>query len=231
MPINGAAMAVFMEMTAETQWEGKNRRAESTPSGSHSGGKNQVITRVLNVRRDPLENQLRVCLFCPHISHWNTSWFIHQTDVWTLLHVLLNFPEPLQVPSPEQLDCFKRTKDERDGPTIDNLQLDLGGTGVLSFWNKYASRLFAAKFISQEDYACNDEDIIADAFMVHLRTLQSLYRKQQEGDVDKATEIMKYDKQREKARESRRRYVCSYFHITISHSYGPVHPVPALQAP
>jgi hypothetical protein len=124
--------------------------------------------------------------------------------------MLLNFPEPLQVPSPEQLSRLNRTKNERDGPMIDNLQLDLGHVGVSSFWNKHASRLFAAEFVSQDVYACTDKDIIADAFMVHLLTLQSLYRKQQqEDDVDEAAQIMEYDKKRAKARESRRRYVCS----------------------
>ena len=128
--------------------------------------------------------------------------------------MLLNFPEPLQVPSPERLDRFNRTRDERDGPMIDNLQLDLGNIGVSSFWNKQASRLFAAEFISQDDYACTDKDAIANAFMVHLLTLQSLYRKQQqEDDADEATQIMEYDKKRAKARESRRRYVCSQLHI------------------
>jgi hypothetical protein len=132
-----------------------------------------------------------------------------KNDVRALVHTLLKFPEPLQVPSPKQLNHFKHTKDERDGPTIDNLQLDLGGIGVSSFWNKHASRLFAAEFISQNVYACTDEDVIADTFMVHLQTLQSLYRKQLRGDVDEATQIMEYDKKREKARESRRRYVYS----------------------
>jgi hypothetical protein len=63
MPVNGAAMAVFMEMTAEAHWEGRNKNPESVPSGSRSGGSNEPIVRILNVRRDPLENELKVCLF------------------------------------------------------------------------------------------------------------------------------------------------------------------------
>jgi hypothetical protein len=66
MPVNGAAMAVFMEMTAEAHVEGRNS-SKSAPPAKRSGS-NEAIVRVLNVRRDPLENELRVCLFCPYIE-------------------------------------------------------------------------------------------------------------------------------------------------------------------
>jgi hypothetical protein len=63
MPVNGAAMAVFMEMTAEAHVEGRNS-SKATPPVSHSGS-NEAIVRVLNVRRNPLENELKVCLLAP----------------------------------------------------------------------------------------------------------------------------------------------------------------------
>jgi hypothetical protein len=114
--------------------------------------------------------------------------------VRSLARVLLHYPELLKVPSPRELERFEKSKTDENGPQIDNFCLELGGTGISLFWNKHASKIFAAKFVSQGTSAYTNLEAIQNAFMVHLQTLQRQFKNQECGsDIDEAIRIEEQD--------------------------------------
>ena len=80
------------------------------------------------------------------------------------------------VPSQDELQAFENGKDI--GPTTKSFRLDLASESLTSKWNARAVEIFADVFLQEEDLAeISDRDAVISAFVVHLITLQKIYRK------------------------------------------------------
>ncbi|KAF8240656.1 hypothetical protein L208DRAFT_1231374 [Tricholoma matsutake] len=74
----------------------------------------------------------------------------------------------------------------KDSPKLDDLHLDLASGGLASLWNKRASQIFAECFISEPGSCCTDINLVKDAFMAHLKQLQTRYRAQVRDEMDES---------------------------------------------
>jgi hypothetical protein len=132
--------------------------------------------------------------------------------------VTLNLPvATIKVPSRGQLAKYSATRKAKDGPKLDDLRLDLASGGLASLWNKRASQIFAERFISEPGSCCTDINLVKDAFMAHLKQLQTRYRAQVRDERDESEpefeKLERMQERKEKAREARRRAVsatCAY---------------------
>lgn len=90
---------------------------------------------------------------------------------------VLDLPvSPLKVPTKAQLNLFHRSKKEKDGPTLDELLLDLDSNGMASLWNKRACLLLASRFIASPEYSCKDLRTVVKALTAHLASLKGQYQ-------------------------------------------------------
>lgn len=124
---------------------------------------------------------------------------------------LLNLPDsPLRVPTPAQLSSFHRSLKERDGPSLDDLCLDLNSAGLASQWNKRAGLLFARRFVATPRYTCTDFAVVVKAFAIHLATLRQQYQscvRLADDETDDETALKQSLEKSLKARRNRRRSV------------------------
>ncbi|KAF8220760.1 hypothetical protein L208DRAFT_1331899, partial [Tricholoma matsutake] len=97
----------------------------------------------------------------------------------------------------------------KDGPKLDDLRLNLASGGLASLWNKRASQIFAERFISEPGSCCTDINLVKDAFMAHLKQLQTRYRAQVRDEMDeskpKFEKLERMQERKEKAHEAHRR--------------------------
>jgi hypothetical protein len=133
-----------------------------------------------------------------------------QREVRFLCQELLNLPEsPIKVPSAKQVQQFERLKKQQFGPDLGDLHLDLASGGLASAWNKRAAVLFAEYVLETKQSKCRDSRKIQKAFRRHLLTLQKQYKDSLQNDESSDEELQqgRRDKEKQKARESRRRSV------------------------
>lgn len=117
---------------------------------------------------------------------------------------------PIKVPTPLQIQVFTKSRKQADGPDLDNLKLNLANKSVVNVWNKRAAAIFAQRFITEAEFGCKDPKAISKAFMSHLKTLQTRYRKalrDEEENADLEYEMDMRMRKVAKARENRRRGV------------------------
>lgn len=113
----------------------------------------------------------------------------------------------LQVPTSQQLLQFKR---QRDGPSLDNLLLDLAGGGVRTPWNKALAGLIAERYIA-EGHGSENKKTIQEAFLIYLQQLQNVYKAQNE--VGPAV-IARRDMLNDRASDGRKYCVSCYWSIS-----------------
>lgn len=115
---------------------------------------------------------------------------------------------PWDVPLEGELLAFDNRR--APGPTTMSFRLDLASQGLASRWNAQAAEIFADAFLNEDEFAreFSDREAILSAFLVHLTTLRKRYRqpilhaKMTEGEINGER-----DKQKQKAREQRKRGV------------------------
>ena len=96
------------------------------------------------------------------------------------------------------------------GPTIMSFRLDLASQGLVSRWNAQAAEIFADAFLNEDELAreFSGREVIMSAFLVHLTTLQKSYRQPiLHARMTEAEINGERDKQKQKAREQRKRGV------------------------
>ena len=107
------------------------------------------------------------------------------------------------VPSQDELQAFKNGKDV--GPTMKSFHLDLASESLTSKWNARAAEIFADVFLQEDLAEILDRDAVISAFVVHLITLQKIYRKPfQCAKMTEAELDGKRDKEKLKARDQQK---------------------------
>lgn len=82
------------------------------------------------------------------------------------------YPSPLASAPQRDVNLFAANKHEGPKANRGAFLLDLEGS-CASPWNKRAGIVFARAFVSSDrEYRCKDENLIAEKFMVHLRTVK-----------------------------------------------------------
>ncbi len=122
---------------------------------------------------------------------------------------------PWDVPSEGELLAFENGR--APGPTTMSFRLDLASQGLTSRWNAQAAEIFADAFLNEDELAreFSDREQILSAFVVHLIALQNRYRQPiLRANMTEAEINGERDKQKQKAREQRKRGVgCLIFSI------------------
>lgn len=81
-------------------------------------------------------------------------------------------PPPLTSAAQRDVQLFAAKKHEGPKASRGAFLLDLEGS-CSSPWNKRAGIVFARAFVSSDrEYQCKDEKLVAEKFMVHLRTVK-----------------------------------------------------------
>lgn len=113
---------------------------------------------------------------------------------------------PWMIPTIDERIAFEKHPTLENGPTAASFRLDLGRKILQNPWNKQAAEIFADEFIAREEFDCEDHDKIRTAFLVHLTTLQTHYRKYlaDAGPIDGALEVTKRDERFKYAAKSRK---------------------------
>jgi hypothetical protein len=167
-------------------------------------------------------NELKVEYFA--VLYFPSHEYLFQTCVREYAHHLLG-QVPWDVPLEGELLAFESGR--APGPTAMSFRLDLASQGLASRWNAQAAETFADAFLNEDELAREffDREAILSAFVVHLTTLQKHYRqpilraKMTEAEINGER-----DKQKQKAREQRKRGVGYFLSITFRLSYSAVIP-------
>jgi len=165
--------------------------------------KEQGQPRQYDVPRE--NNQLKVGRFANSFSLLKNIFL--QTYVREYAHHLLG-QMPWDIPSEGELLAFENGRGA--GPTATSFRLALASQGLANRWNAQAAEVFADSFLTEAELArdFSDREAILSAFIIHLITLQKHHRqpiihaKMTEAEVNGER-----DKQKQKAREQRKRGV------------------------
>ena len=134
-------------------------------------------------------------------------------------HYLLG-QEPWDVPSEGELLAFENGRGA--GPTLMSFRLDLASQGLASTWNAQAAEVFTEAFLTEDELAreCSDRKAILSAFITHLITMQKRYRQPiLRAKMTEAELNGERDKQKQKAREQRKRGVSASIYLSSVHTY------------
>ena len=83
--------------------------------------------------------------------------------------------DPTTLATSREVKRWKQSKRGEFCCTSDSFRIDIN-SGALNNWNRLAAVVFADAFGQSGNYDCEDQDLIAEAFMTHLRTLRKKYR-------------------------------------------------------
>ena len=83
-------------------------------------------------------------------------------------------PEP---PFPDEIEHFDETGEGGPSDEVGELRVDVCGP-VRSAWNKVAAQQFRRAFQKSHPYSCWREEDVEEAFLRHMETIRSHYRKQ-----------------------------------------------------
>ena len=115
------------------------------------------------------------------------------------------------VPAPQVIEEFNVNEIGGPNKLSEQLRLDLEGP-VRSPWNVKAPRCFRESFNRSEMYHKWPDNVIAEAFLRHIETIQTHYR-QQTGRIS-MEETM--DRRIRSARRSREKTVCAFCHVPFA---------------
>lgn len=139
------------------------------------------------------------------IEVMDTLTYVTQTNVQEFARTMLKREtadspfDPTTLATPRQVKRWKKSKKGEFCCTEDNFRVDIN-SGALNDWNRSAAVVFANAFINSGYYDCEDPDLIAGAFVTHLRTLRKKYRERDRtvGEVQDAQQKARRDQRKDK---------------------------------